>query len=160
ILLGAGNDVVLGGTGDDTITTGAGNEIIVGDNGSVLYSSPGVLKTIEAQDVVTTEGKSTVYPGNDTITVGNGNDFILGGVGNNPIEGDNAPDVVVGEDGIVQFTSAGSLISVASETPANGGNNTITFGLGNDITVGGTGSDTITAGNGNDIVIGNNGTVA
>jgi hypothetical protein len=52
ITAGAGQNVILGGSGSNTITAGAGNDIIVGNNGEITYSAPGVLSSVLSTDVV------------------------------------------------------------------------------------------------------------
>ena len=55
--------------------------------------------------------------------------------------------------------SGRSPTGVASVYQADGGNETITMGSGNDIVIGGSGSNTITGTAGNEIVVGDNATI-
>src|SRR6185312_12044001 len=159
ITLGAGNNVVLGGSGSDTINSGAGNQIILGDNGAVTYSVPGTVSSVTTSDVVTVNSQLTLYGAGDIITVGAGNDLILGGLGGDTILLGNGNSDIIGDEGQLFFTSAGLLIQAQTNNPGYGGNDTITAGNGSDIILGGVGSDTITAGNGGSIIVGDNGRI-
>ena len=75
--LGNGTDLVIGGTGDDTITVGNGSDIIVGNNGNVSFTTLGVLTTVQSSD--------PSAGGSNGVSAGYGNDFIIGGVGSNTI---------------------------------------------------------------------------
>ena len=66
ITLGAGNDVVLGGAGSNTISAKGGNDVVVGHNGTVGYATPGVLSVIATSD--------PSFGGDDTIKLGGGSD--------------------------------------------------------------------------------------
>lgn len=72
IRVSGGPDIVLGGSGSDSITGGLdGSPIIVlGDNGSATFVS-GVLMQVSTKTYVTDLA--------DTITSGAGNDVIVGG---------------------------------------------------------------------------------
>jgi Ca2+-binding RTX toxin-like protein len=73
---------------------------------------------------------------------------------------------VIGDSGLVTATDTDSnrfgtqkitIYRIETVTPADGGNDTITTGIGRDYIFGGAGSDTITTGNGNDVALGDNG---
>ena len=64
---------------------------MVGNNGSVIFYTPGDLETITSAN--------PEDPGNNTITLGTGNNFIIGGVGTNTITAGDGRDVVIGQDG-------------------------------------------------------------
>ena len=150
INLGAGNNIVLGGSGADTITALAGNHIILGDNGRVTFASPGVLSSIVSTD--------PGYGGDDLITLSAGNDIVIGGVGNDTITASDGNQTIIGDDGRLTYTG-GLLIAAQTSDPAYGGNDLITVGLGNDVILGGSGQDTIKAGAGNDVILGDNGQI-
>ena len=107
IVVGNGNDFVIGGSGADQITAGNGNDYILGDNGIVEFTVvAGVNMATRAE---TSDG---LYGGNDTIIAGNGVDSIIGGDGSDVITvGNGSDDIVLGDNGeIVQaFNSDGSL---------------------------------------------------
>ena len=150
ITLGAGNNIVLGGSGADTITALAGNHVILGDNGQVNFSSPGVLSSVVSTD--------PSYGGDDLITLSAGNDVVIGGVGNDIIKASNGNQTIIGDDGLLTYT-AGLLTAAQTSDPAFGGNDQITVGVGNDVILGGSGQDTIKAGAGNDVILGDNGQI-
>ena len=151
ITLGAGNSILLGGSGSNTLKVAAGNDIIIGNDGSVSYVG-GVLSAITSSD--------PTYAGNTTITGATGNSYIITGIGSDTVSMGAGNDVVVGGDGVIGFTS-GWLSSVRStDAQAPGLHDSITLGAGNSIILGGSGTNTITAGAGNDIVIGNMGAVS
>jgi len=78
ISAGLGNDLVYGGTQNDVISGGAGADILFGDAGGDLV-----------------QGNS----GEDIITGGSGEDTLEGGVGNDQLSGGNGDDLMVGGSG-------------------------------------------------------------
>jgi Ca2+-binding RTX toxin-like protein len=155
ITAGNGNNIVFGGTANDSITTGTGADAIVGDNGKATFDVAGVLRTIETGDYASS--------GDDTINAGTGADVVFGGSGKDTIDagsiaaGDVSRDIVVGDNGQATFDSAGRLTSVATTSPETGGNDSITLGAGDNVAFGGVGDDTLTAGDGHDLLVGDNG---
>ncbi|MDA1273124.1 MAG: hypothetical protein O2960_03590, partial [Verrucomicrobia bacterium] len=153
---GNGNNVVFGGTVNDTITTGSGGDVVVGDNGiATFYPTTGILKDIQTSD--------PTFTGDDLINSGIGPDVVIGGSGSDLIDsgsvaaGDVSRDVVVGDNGRAEFDTAGRLTFVTTLVPDTGGVDNILIGAGDNVAFGGAGSDTLTGGNGNDIVVGDNG---
>ena len=156
---GNGIDVVFGGTKGDTILAGgtdALRDIVLGDNGSATFTTAGVLTRIETTD----PGRG----GNDDITTGNGPDVVLGGAGNDTIlaatagsaddltavlalvaagnfdaiaPGDDAADVILGDNGIANFTGPTQLLDIQSSDPDFGGDDIIVSGNGPDVIFGG-----------------------
>jgi hypothetical protein len=165
IALGTGNNIAFGGTGADTITATTGNQIVVGDDGSVTYSAPGVLQSVQAQDVaIVVDGAPVTYGGNDRIALGAGNDSVMGGLGADVITATDGNDLVLGDDGILTWVN-GVITSAATQNPAFGGNDTIILGNGLNVIIGGLGNNIITGGSstvatGGNTVIGANGDVA
>jgi hypothetical protein len=176
-----GNDVIIGGTGNDTITGSvAGNDVIIGDNGEVEYwglnQNPGQIETI-----------TSLYPangGSNSITGGNGDDVIIGGIGNQLITGGTGNNIIIGQDGLVTYTAAGGSLGQLGNNLAviesadfgySGGDNLsygnissstdIIFGGGTladggvNIIIGGSGDDSIWGGPNNDLIFGGNGQV-
>ena len=166
---GAGNDTLIGGSGNDQLFGGAGNDTLLGKAGNDLLFGG---------------------DGNDTLIGGTGNDQMFGQAGNdlmiwNPgegtdlMEGGDGNDTaeVNGGNGAETFTITpnGSRVRFDRVSPApfsldigttenlvlhaGGGDDTITAGNGlagliNLTLDGGDGNDTITGGDGNDVLIG------
>ena len=169
---GAGNDTLVGGSGNDQLFGGAGNDTLIGKGGNDLLFGG---------------------DGNDTLIGGSGNDQMFGGAGNdlmiwNPGDG---TDLMEGGDGIdtaqinggngtenFTLTANGSRVQFDRISPApfsldigttenlvlnmNGGDDVFTAGNGLagliNLTVdGGDGNDRITGGDGNDRLFGGNG---
>src|ERR1700730_9230259 len=169
---GAGNDTLIGGSGNDELFGGSGNDTLLGKGGDDLLFGG---------------------DGNDTLTGGAGNDQVFGQGGNdlmiwNPgdgsdlFEGGDGIDTaqVNGGNGSETFTISANGTRVrfdrVSLAPffldigttenlvlnANGGDDIIPAGNGLasliDLTIdGGAGNDTITGGDGNDTLIGGDG---
>ncbi len=155
IKVGTGNMVVFGGYGADSITAGSGiNSIFVGDNGTATFTA-GVVTEVMTTDTTSATG------GDDTITAGVGNDIAIGGVGADTISLGNTAgntSIVLGDNGDVQFNSAGTLLKYVSTDLNLGGDDTINVGTGNFVVFGGYGADSITAVAGsNSILVGDNG---
>ena len=178
-IVGAGNNVVVGGLGADTITTGAGNAIVLGDSGFATFDATGALLEIASDPVTTANGlpfldlaigsPNLPTSSNDKITLGNGNNVVIGGAGADQIVvGTTGANVIIGDDGEA-FFAAGLLTKVDSIDGAYGigGVDTITGptlngvvqpgGSGNNVVIGGLGGDTITLGGANNTIIGDDG---
>ena len=147
-----GEDIVHGGSGNDTILTGDDADIVYGDEGDDIIDAG-----IDDDEVY---GGS----GNDTITGGHGSDAIYGGSGDDII---NAGDV----DGVMNHTDE---TDDTDPVPTNdmdyvrggGGNDTITGGddadtlygdAGDDYLDGGIDDDFLSGGDGADTIIGGQG---
>ncbi len=166
----AGNDVVIGGTGGDTIygdNTGAdagaddGEDILIGDNADIFLSGdvPGRLFILgSAVNRITTTDDEEASGGSDTIEGNAMADIILGGVGGDTVYGDRATpttastaddgdDVVLGDNGLLDFENGDadpqSLDVISSFTDGLGGADTISGNAGNDVVIGGSGGDVI-----------------
>ena len=168
---GGGDNIVIAGSGDDeinkprvgrTLTAPSGNDIVVGDNGTVIFSVPGVI-----QSLVTT---SPATAGNDWIDAGAGADIVVGGAGSDYLfaGGDVDADIVIGDEVELSFDALGHIVTARSIVPALGGDDIIEMGGGANIVIGGTGNDEInkprdgrilTASTGYDIVLGDNGNI-
>ena len=157
ITTGNGPDVVLGGSGNDTIETftdavvlgGIDADIVLGDNGFADFTTAGVLIRIETTD--------PGIGGADIITTGNGPDVIMGGTAGDDITSSIGDDIILGDNGEAEFTAAGVLIRIESTVPTIGGDDAILAGGGRDFVFGGTGADTISGGGDSDVLLGDHG---
>ncbi len=159
-----GYSLILGGAGNDTITTGSGSDYIVGDAGEILLLGGQVLKIQTIAPTAT---------GDDIIAAGDGSDTVLGGTGNDLILGGNdaAPNVLLGDNGIVYGVDASLGVNandIVSTDPTLGGRDSILGGDGDDIIIGGSGGtdaagvggDLLLGAAGNDIILGDNGQIS
>jgi predicted chitinase len=164
IQTGSTVDIILGGMGADTIHSSTGEDIILGDNGTVQFGN-GLLDIIYTAD--------NDQGGNDTIVAGNDDKIILGGFADDTISSLDGDDIVLGDNGYVDF-DAGVLIEANSDGDTFGGTDTIDAGVGRNNVIGGIADDVITTGidhvieamdireaysNDNDVVIGDNGRI-
>ncbi|MEM5474120.1 VCBS domain-containing protein [Hoeflea sp. AS60] len=121
------DDIVFGGSGNDTLRGRGGNDEIHGGDGDDNIngnSNVDVLYGDAGDDTINGGG------GNDTITGGTGADFILGGGGNDTViwsVGDGADEIdgqgngAAGDMLIVKSTGAGQTITLDA-TAGDGGN--------------------------------------
>ena len=143
-----GNNVVFGGQAADTITLGAGRNVVIGDLGLVNF----------VNGAVSYAGSFAGAAGGNTITAGNGRNVVIAGAGADTVTLGDGANIVLGDEGSVGF-AAGVMVSAQSLDPAEGGDDRITFGAGNNILIGGNGIDTIRGGDGNNTLLGDNGIV-
>jgi Ca2+-binding RTX toxin-like protein len=125
----AGNsNLILGGTGNNTINGTSGNDVIIDTGGKNTIDGKGGNDSI----TVIGTGNNTIYggAGNDTITTASGNDTIEGGDGSDVINAGNGSNTVKG----------------------GAGNDSITAGSGNDNVDGGTGTDSCDADGGKNTI--------
>ncbi|MEP0919876.1 DUF4347 domain-containing protein [Leptolyngbya sp. DQ-M1] len=157
-----GDDILIGGAADDTVSGNTGLDVILGDGGRVTYANS-VITQIESAE--------PVAGGNDTLNGNEGADTILGGTGDDTIDGgsDDAIDILLGDNGVVVRAEGSSEANdIYSTDPTNGGQDTITGGLGNDIIIGGAGGsdkagvggDRLFGNEGDDVILGDHGEVA
>ncbi|HEX2649809.1 MAG TPA: DUF4347 domain-containing protein [Burkholderiales bacterium] len=145
-----GNNVVLAGAGGDSVSAGAGVDVVIGDNGSASWSG-GIVTQVRSSDTTAASG------GNDTIAAGDGRNYVIGGVGADGITSGAGNDVVLGDNGVVNFTNAGVITDANATELGLGGIDTIDAGGGHNVIIGGAQGDTVTSGAGNDVIIGDNG---
>jgi Ca2+-binding RTX toxin-like protein len=129
-----GDDVLIGGDGEDQINGGNGNDTVVGG------------------------------AGDDALVGGNGNDLLFGGEGNDRLNGGNGVDVLTGgrgddnlqagngDDGLAGDEGNDMLLGGNGDDTMNGGegDDSLRGGNGTDILEGGAGVDSLTGGNGTD----------
>ena len=135
-----GNDIVLGGAGEDTIYGEGGDDLIDGgaDN-DILHG--------DASFFVNDKKESPAH-GNDKIFGGSGDDAIYGGGGNDTIDGGEGNDLISG-DYQERYLSGESFLAGKFH-----GDDNIQAGAGDDIVYGQGGSDFINGGSGNDKLVG------
>ena len=169
-----GNDVVIGGLGDDGITIGNGDNVVLGDDGGITYQTGSGLRNLITSRYLDAAGFAALdateaVVGNDTISTGSGNDVVIGGLGNDGITVTAGNNTVVGDEGFIQYQGQGqtggtsvlgensSLYMDLAGTFLQGGIDTISTDSGNDVVIAGLGDDGITIGNGNNVVLGDDG---
>ena len=139
IQVGDGNDVVLGGIGDDEINAGAdnGRDIVVGDNGIATFDlvAQGATTVSVLRDIRTTDPEQG---GSDFVRAGDGDDVVLGGSGADylgwdrdglKLDDDSGADVVLGDNGWAEFnTDSGQsiLTKIATTDPTTGSDGSVT----------------------------------
>ncbi|SMY07753.1 Hint domain-containing protein [Flavimaricola marinus] len=135
------DDIVIAGTGNDTVSSGNGNdEIYGGDGNDTVYYGTGSNTVYggSGNDYIDDEVGSS-NSGDDTVFGGSGDDTMYTGLGNDSLSGDSGNDVLHGEDG--------------DDSLAGGAGNDQLFGeAGNDALRGGSG-DAIYGGDGDDSIL-------
>lgn len=180
IVLGAGDDTVMGSTGDDNVDSGGGNDSMFGGAGNDTLSSGDGLDTIdggigddsltggdEADSIIGGEGDDTLIGGRgpDTLDGGAGDDSILGGADDDSILGGDGNDVVedLGGNNIIDtsggdnlpdigFPAYGPFPAVPADSDPDDDRDFVTTGSGNDSITTGDDADTIISGGGNDTI--------
>jgi hypothetical protein len=149
---GKGTDYITGGGGDDVITLGSGISYVAGDDAVFEMSTDG-LKLVRFASL-------DISRGNDTITSTGGTAYILGGDGADVITTAGGNDILVGDEGVMNFGTDGVITSVASLNPKNFGDDRISAGGGKNVIIAGGGIDTVTVEVGESVVLGDGGTVS
>jgi len=176
---GEGNDWLVGGSGNDTITDLAGNNRVYSGSGNdVVTTGPGRdrIWTDGGDDTVSAgDGNNEIHTdgGNDVVTAGVGSDEIWSGEGNdsvtdagghNTIYTEGGDDLISlpalsGNDVVFAGTGNDTVIDGGGDNCINtdGGNDTVTSGGGKDTIDAGSGNDVVRAGGGNDTLDGGDG---
>jgi trimeric autotransporter adhesin len=108
-----GDDVAVGGSGNDGMTFTRGNVVAYGNEGNdTLTSGSGndVLLGGQDNDVLTSGA------GNDLLQGGSGNDSVRGGVGKDTFEGGDGQDTLSLGDDTVGADSIGAVVDMESGT--------------------------------------------
>ena len=114
LLGGRGNDSLFGGEGDDIIDGGVDNDLIIDTEGNnILYGNQG------NDTLITGRGEDILYGdrGSDRLIAGAGDDILFGGEGNDYLDGGNGHDSLVGntgEDTLVGGAGNDTLIGSSS----------------------------------------------
>ena len=143
-----GNDTVLGGSAADQIVIAGGDNLVTGDNAEADFNSD--RRVIRLRTLAPSIG------GDDVISTGIGHDIIFGGVLNDAVDTTGGNNIVVGDNGHIHFTANADVLNLTTESPENGGRDTIVTASGHDTILGGSSADQIDAANGNNIVVGDN----
>ena len=119
---GKGRDLIIGGTGSDSIWAGDDDDWVFGDNGLYDVDLPDAQRIISiyatndvgAGDVIYGEAGNDIIvggQGGDTIDAGEGDDDVIGdnnivggAVGNDNILGGDGEDVILGDNGVIART--------------------------------------------------------
>jgi Ca2+-binding RTX toxin-like protein len=157
----AGNDIIIGGAGIDTLYGDDGNDLIFGYRGAdtlyggagndTLYGDDLGFNGIAGDDLLYGQaGDDILYGGarTDRLEGGDGNDILYGGAGGDNLFGGADNDILYGDDS-----------GIAGNDKLNGdaGNDQLFGGDGADELRGGTGDDLLDGGTGNDFLIGDAG---
>ncbi|WP_246015744.1 beta strand repeat-containing protein, partial [Azospirillum griseum] len=145
---GVGNDldnVIQGGTGNDTLSGGLGVDTLIGGAGNDLYRIDDVADLVvenagEGVDEVRTSLSAfTLSPNVEVLTYTGAGDFNgVGGAGNDTLHGGGGADTLVGAAGNDSLDGGAG----ADVLDGGSGNDTLNGGLGADSMAGGTGNDT------------------
>ena len=169
IQTGTGSAVIMGGAGDDTISTVLATDtpdptntnFVLGDNGFITWVGqelrpagvglwPGADTNASDIDLVTST--DFTYGGDDTITIGSGRAIVIGGKGDDTILGGSTTNVMLGDSGAIYAAASDAdrfgalpitLGMVRTLAPDIGGVDHIQTGTGSAVIMGGSGSDTI-----------------
>ncbi|PPC88745.1 MAG: calcium-binding protein [Methylotenera sp.] len=146
IFAGSGNNLISGGSGDDTIVAGDGNNWLSGDNGNDFIGAGAGDDTVYGgngnDQILVGDGDNYVDAGagDDYIGTGEGDDTIYAGLGNDIIEAGEGDDILSGGDGIDLISGGGST---AGDETVDGNLFIVTT---NDNLLGGEGNDTFVIG--------------
>ncbi len=149
IVAGGGNNLILGGSGANSIAVDGGDNIVMGHNGSIRFVD-GKVAVVATRD--------PQYGGSASILTGDGRNIVLGGSGFNSITMGDGDNIILGANGQVLFVN-GHVVSARSISPSYGGSVNIVTGAGADVIIGGGSSSTINAGSGTNVVIAHEGYV-
>ena len=143
LYLGEGNHIVTTGSGDDQVYVGAANDFVnAGDGNNTLYLGEGF------NVAVVRAGNNTIYGGaaSDVVSAGDGNNTLYLGEGVNvAVTGLGNNLIYAGASGDVIKAGNGNNTIYAAE-----GDNFVWTGAGNDLIYAGAGDDVIFSGAGND----------
>jgi serralysin len=150
IVGGAGNDCLWGEAGDDTLNGGGGQDTAFGGDGDdLIFAVLGVPETIDGGAGVDTLD-TTAFGGNYAVNLATGVTNFAGEsfVNMENIVSGAGADTLTGTAGANAMDGGGGADSIRGE----GGDDVLTGGSGNDILIGGIGNDVVDGGNGNDVV--------
>ncbi len=159
LIVSEGFNVLIGGSGADTITVEAGQSgsndaiaIALGDNGSMTFTDAGVLLSIQSAE-------DDSYGQADTITLTSGTNTAIGGAGDDTITTGGGRNVVFGDDAQAVFRADGKLHTATTIHSGFGGADTIDLSSGENIVIAGVGADSIRTGDGLSTILSDEGRV-
>ncbi|OPY92604.1 MAG: hypothetical protein A4E73_00960 [Syntrophaceae bacterium PtaU1.Bin231] len=150
LLSGDGNKYVIGGMGSDRITTGSGADVLLGDNGTILFTSTGILDILFST--------SAAIGADDVITAGEGSNILIGGTGADRMFAGSAKDILIGDGGQVTLVD-GEWRYVETIDLHIGGDDWLDGGPGEDVMFGCTGKNTFVGTLADDTMVGTYGRV-
>ena len=146
LVSGTGRDILIGGIGSDELQPGEGDDVLIGDRGythedgsDLVASGSAALDGLEAG-------------GNDELYAGIGEDILIGGVGDDLLDDVSGRSIMLGDIGTV--TVDGSGLTIETERPGEGGDDTLRPVNERNLLVGGFGDDDIIGGSELDVIIG------
>ncbi len=144
---GDGQNQILGGVGQDTLTTGSDGDLILGDNGEFTYDLNGLISVAESTD------QTTLAATDDVVLSGDGLNQIVGGLGTDTITTGIHADLVLGDNARLTYL-AGVLTLAETVSPELGAGDVLDGDEGDDTLIGGFGADTVRGRAGNDLILG------
>ncbi|MGA8050338.1 MAG: calcium-binding protein, partial [Burkholderiales bacterium] len=150
---GAGNDVLYGEGGADSVLGGDGDDVLYGDAAYL----PQDLHGNDNLDGGAGDDFLDAGTGDDTLDGGAGDDELHGGAGNDRLEGGSGDDVLAGDSGDDRLRGGDDADSLyggdgADELRADSGDDRLDGGEGDDVLLGGAGDDLLDGGEGNDLL--------
>ena len=149
--VGDGTNIVIGGVGNDRITSGTGSDLVFGDNATVVYDSIGALEYAATGDAM--------LGGDDLIETGDGDDVAFGGAGSDTVRSADGTDFLFGDGGELTVSLGGRQLRLGSVQAAIGAADTLDGGAGNDILIAGQGADLLFGNLTDDLLFGGNAVV-
>ena len=103
-----GDDIILGGRAGDGINAGAGDNLIIGDSGRISAASANTPHQLTGQAITLGLIETFTFTDGDvdTITTLGGNDIALGGMAGDIINVGAGNNLVLGDDGQIDFSRA------------------------------------------------------
>lgn len=154
----AGADVLNGGDDNDQLFGGLGNDILNGDAGNDVLNGNSGADTLDGGD-----GNDTLFgeDGKDILKGGNGDDVLIGGHDDDNLQGGDGNDQLFGEsnnDTLIGGFGDDQLFGQAGDDTLFGeaGVDRLEGGTGNDTLFGQDGNDTLFGEDGNDTLVGGN----
>lgn len=144
---GAGNDILDAGPGDDILLGGEGDDTLLGGSGNDRLDGAAGVDQIDGD---LGDDRVTGGQGGDQIDAGAGNDHVDGGPGDDQISGGDGDDILLGGDGQDRITGDDGR----DELRGGAGNDDLDGGAGDDRIFGDDGDDLLQATDGGDLLDG------